>query len=396
MRETLLILGASRYQLPAIETARRLGLRVVTADNVPANPGHALADLACEVDTTDREAILALARRERVAGVLASCTDVAVPTAALVSRELGLSGPPLEAAEICCDKAAFRAWMRREGFRTPEWHLVGPSTAWDESAWGGRAWMLKPTRSSGSKGVRQVTGEADYRAGLPPAIGASLSGEAVLEAYLEGRHGTAEGLIRGGRVVFHVLTRRLTAPPPYGATRGHVWPGGWSAEEEACVMELLGKAAARMGLEDCLFDADFIVEGGRVWLLEFSPRQGGNSLNRLLEASHGISLVEWGVQLAVGGPLRPVLRQERRAAVVRILGVDRPGRLRYREDVVTRLNKEPWVVHLGMDHAPGTLVRAFVDGTCRVGELVVQAERAEEAMERAEEALRQLELASDD
>jgi hypothetical protein len=38
MTKTLLVLAASMYQIPAIETAKRLGYRVITTDNVPDNP----------------------------------------------------------------------------------------------------------------------------------------------------------------------------------------------------------------------------------------------------------------------------------------------------------------------------------------------------------------------
>ena len=82
-RPALLVLAASTYQLRTIRTAKRLGYRVVTTDNVPTNPGHALADQAYSTDTTDLEGVLAIARRERLDGVIAPCTDVAVPTAAV-------------------------------------------------------------------------------------------------------------------------------------------------------------------------------------------------------------------------------------------------------------------------------------------------------------------------
>lgn len=396
MKRNFLILGASRYQVPAIEAARRLGWRVITADNVPGNPGHVLADQAFHVDTTDRAGILELARREQVAGVLASCTDVAVPTAAYVSEQLGLSGPPLASAEVCCDKARFRQWMNEQGLPAPAWMEVGPETLWNSDQWAGRRWILKPARSSGSKGVRVVENARDWKAFLPEAARMSLNGRALLEEYISGRHGTAEGLILDGRVAFCVVTKRLTAPPPYGATWGHEIPGGWSADEEQSVRAMVNTLAEKLGLRDALFDADFITADGQVWLLEFSPRQGGNSLNRLLEASHGIRMVEWAVQLATGDRPEPVAADHLRAAAVRLLGVERDGRLCYDQRAVTWLRQQPWMFHLEMDHAPGTGVRAFADGTCRLGEMVVTGKDIEDVLQHVEEARRQLCLEVED
>src|SRR5262249_17684232 len=93
---TLLVLAASLYQIPVTERAKARGSRVITTDNVPSNPGHRLADRAYSVDTTDQAGVLEIARRENVAGIIAACTDVAVPTAAFVAARLGLRAPPPE------------------------------------------------------------------------------------------------------------------------------------------------------------------------------------------------------------------------------------------------------------------------------------------------------------
>src|SRR5690606_27437985 len=124
MTKTLLVLAASLYQVAAIETARRLGYRVVTTDNAPANPGHALADKSYGVDTTDVDAVLELAVRENISGVIAPGTDVAVVTAAVVAERLRLPGPPPEAARILTDKFAFRRFLANGGLPCPRVHAI--------------------------------------------------------------------------------------------------------------------------------------------------------------------------------------------------------------------------------------------------------------------------------
>lgn len=94
--KTLLMLGGSDTQVHAIERARELGIRVVTCDNRPQNPGYPLADEYYEVSTTNLDGVLDLARRLRVDGVLAYASDPAALTAAYVVERLGLPGDPLE------------------------------------------------------------------------------------------------------------------------------------------------------------------------------------------------------------------------------------------------------------------------------------------------------------
>ena len=69
MKKKLLILGAGIYQVPLIETAKRMGLETIVA-SIPGNyPGFALADKVVYENTVDKDAMLALAKEEQVAGV---------------------------------------------------------------------------------------------------------------------------------------------------------------------------------------------------------------------------------------------------------------------------------------------------------------------------------------
>ena len=117
--KTLLVLAASMYQLDTIKTAKQLGYRVVTTDNVPDNPGHTMADHSYLVDTTDMEGVLNIAIHEKVCGIISPCTEVAVPTMAYVVERLGLNGPPFTSTQITCDKNVFRRFLRENAFPVP-------------------------------------------------------------------------------------------------------------------------------------------------------------------------------------------------------------------------------------------------------------------------------------
>ena len=93
-KKKLMLLGGSAQQIIAIETARRLGYATVLCDFLPDNPGQHHADTFYLVSTTDKEAILEVARKEQIDGILAYASDPAAPTAAYVAQKLGLPGSP--------------------------------------------------------------------------------------------------------------------------------------------------------------------------------------------------------------------------------------------------------------------------------------------------------------
>ena len=109
------ILGAGIYQVPLIRTARRMGLYTIVVSIPGDYPGFALADKIYELNTRDKEAILAAAEKEQIDGICTSGTDVAVSTIGYVCEKMHLSGIPYEAAEILTDKAKMKDAFRQGG-----------------------------------------------------------------------------------------------------------------------------------------------------------------------------------------------------------------------------------------------------------------------------------------
>lgn len=368
-RRTLLVLGASLYQMPVIERAKARGYRVVTTDNVPSNPGHRLADAAHSLDTADAAGVLELARMERVDGVIAACTDVAVASAALVASTLGLRGPSPKAAAVLCDKIRFRAWLEENGLPAPRSFAVDPSDA----KWPGQGpWVLKPARSSGSKGIFVVRSESELAARLTETL--AFCPEVLLESFVPGAQLTCEGFLRDGAAMGAWVTRRETAPAPYVATWGHLLPSGMGEETERAVIDGVIDVLARLGVHDGPFDADIVWDGRRCHILEATPRLGGNSLSRLVLSASGFDLVDEGVECACGHPFALTPPNPSRPSAIVLLGVMEHGRLSYAPAAAEALRAEPWVLGLQLDKNVGDVVEPFINGRHRVGEALITAD----------------------
>ena len=262
MTKTLLVLAASKYQVPAIETAKALGYRVITTDNVPTNPGHALADASYQVDTTDADGVLRLATKEKISGVIAPGTDVAVVTAARIAEVLGLPGPSPDAALLLTRKLAFRAFLQDAGLACPRVIRITDGLRLDGGLFGSAKWLLKPNCSSGSKGIFIVNDEAEYYSRVVDSRSFSLDGEAFLEEFLEGSQHTCEGVLEGGRVVLSLLTDRDTASPPYTATIGHRVPSRLPAHVQAKALSTIESVMARLGVSEWAIRLRFCRHAG--------------------------------------------------------------------------------------------------------------------------------------
>ena len=159
MKQKILLLGGSAQQIVAIETAKRLGYETVVCDFLPDNPGQHHADRFYLVSTTDKDAVLEVARKEQVDGVLAYASDPAAPTAAYVAEHLGLPGNPYWAVDLLCNKDKFRAFLAENGFCTPKakgYRSVEEAYADLMDGEFRFPVIVKPVDSSGSKGVGRI------------------------------------------------------------------------------------------------------------------------------------------------------------------------------------------------------------------------------------------------
>ena len=124
----ILILGAGIYQVPLIRTAKKLGLYTIVA-SIPGNyPGFELADKVYYENTTDYRKIIAIARREKIDGIITTGTDVAVITIGQACDTLGLTGLSAHSAEIATDKLKMKTCYEKYGVRTARFRRIMPSS----------------------------------------------------------------------------------------------------------------------------------------------------------------------------------------------------------------------------------------------------------------------------
>ncbi len=386
---TLLVLAASRYQVPVIQTAKRLGYRVVTTDNVPSNPGHALADKWYSADTTDKEAVLDIARRERASGIIAACTDVAVPTAAYVAGQLGLRGVPLASAEVVCNKIAFRDFLRRHAFPVPKAYSIAHDFEAGEILFR-RPWIMKPDQSSGCKGVFILRSRATFCQYLAETLRYSPASRGILEEYIDGFQGTCEGILERGEMAATFSLDRQTVEPPYVATCGHHVPSRLTLRLQKRLLSMLEEIWRTLGIRDGPFDCDFVATGEEIYILELSPRIGGNCISTLLKQATGYDIVEYSVRHACNDRTHvPEIIHTRPTAVI-LLGVSEGGHLVYDRTEAKALRQAEWVDSLSIDVDFGEPVLPFTNGRHRVGEALVFGKNRDDLDARVIEFRRRL------
>ena len=310
-RKSILLLGGSRHQVPAIEAAKRLGYRTVLCDYLPDNPGQHVADVFYQESTTDRDLMLDIARRERVSGVLAFGTDVAAPTAAFICERLGLPGNPLKSVEILSEKHLFRPYLVEHGFNCPKATSLSASATPQDVLGAARAMefpvVLKPTDSSGSRGVTVIDApdEAAAADALDFAREFSRNGILELEEYIQYEFPHLIGgdiFVVDGKVEFWGLMSclrdtGLAALVPVGKA----FPSGLALAQEGALKSEVQRLVTELGIKFCEMNLEVIIgRGNKPYILELGARAGGNMIPLQLQDISGIDLVEAAVLCTMG------------------------------------------------------------------------------------------------
>ena len=305
-KKKLLLLGGSAQQVVAIETAKKLGYETVLCDYLPDNPGKDHADRFYQVSTTDKTAILNVAKQEGVHGVVAYASDPAAPTAAYVAEQMGLPGNPAESVEILCNKDRFRRFLEENGFNAPQ--SGGYSAAEDALADLERFRLpviIKPVDSSGSKGATVLHDWAGVEDAVFFAFSFSRGKRIIIEEFIEKNH---PYLIGGDLFVVDGVVRmwglmnchRDTAVNPLVPV-GKSFPLMLEPQAEAAVRQTLQDMVDKLGIRCGAMNVELVVDAQRrVWPIDVGPRNGGNMIPDLLGLIFDVDVVELTVRVAMG------------------------------------------------------------------------------------------------
>ena len=306
-KRKLLLLGGSAQQVVAIETTKRLGYYTVLCDYLPDNPGQYHADRFYLVSTIDKDAVLQVAKDERVDGVLAYASDPAAPTAAYVAEKLGLPGNPYESVEILCNKDRFRAFLAEHGFCTPR--AKGYSYAAEaEADLRADAFrfpvIVKPVDSSGSKGVGRIDDGSQIAEKLAYAMSFSRSHRIIVEEFVEkyGYQIAGDGLSIDGKLVFrcfandHFDTKGINPFVPISAS----FPYNMPEEIQNKIHGEIQRLLSLLRMKSCTYNFDMRIDSDfNVYLMEVAPRDGGNYIPDVIRHITGVDLVECAVKAAM-------------------------------------------------------------------------------------------------
>ncbi|MDD2635913.1 MAG: ATP-grasp domain-containing protein [Bacteroidales bacterium] len=382
----LLLLGGLRYLIPVIKTAQELGHFVITCDYLPDNIAHKYSDEYHNVDITDKEAILKLAKKLNIDGIMSFAVDPGVLTASYVAEKLGLPGCPHNSVVILQNKALFRAFLTEHGFNAPKAKgFKSIAEALKEIDNFQFPVIVKPVDSAGSKGVTKLTDFAE----LPQAVAAALKNSLVKEFIIEefitqlGFSSDTDCFSIDNDLQFISYSKQYfdtKAANPY-TPAAYSWPATIEAEHQKHLSAELKRLVKLLNLGTSIYNIEVRVgTDNKPYIMEVSPRGGGNRLSEMLKYATGTDLIESAVKAALGEEINKLstpIYNGHWAEI--ILHTNKSGYFKGLE-IESKIKKEN-LIEMDLWVKPGDQVKSFNAANDAIGTLVLRFETQEQLNE---------------
>ena len=382
-QKKLMLLGGLRYLLPVIEAAHKQGYYVITCDYLPDNIAHKYSDEYVNVSIIDKEAVLKAAQEKQIDGIMSFACDPGVVAASYVQNQMGLpSFGPFESVEILQNKDKFRDFLQQNGFNVPlAKGFSSVEDAMEETYWYPWPVIVKPTDSAGSKGCTRVDKAEDLRPALEEAMRCSLSGHVIVEEFIEksGCSSDTDSFSVDGKLQFVSYNAQRfdeRASNPY-TPAAYSWPSTFSKEEEDYLTSEIQRLITLLGLKTAVYNIETrIGTNGKPYIMELTPRGGGNRLCEMLRYATGVDMITAITRAIVGDPIDDISQQPYNGHWAEIiLHAENEGKFA-RLDISPNLPAE--IVERDLWVKPGDHVDSFDGANNAIGTLVLRFNNEEE------------------
>ena len=319
-----------------------------------------------------------LAQELKIDGIMSFAVDPGVVTASYVAEKMGLPfAGSYEAVTVLQNKDLFRKFLTDNGFNVP---VSGGYRSYEELASDlGRfkfPVIVKPTDSAGSKGVTRVDSEENIREAFDFAKECSLKGNVIVEEFIEKRGCSSDSdcfSIDGKMMLttFNAQHFDEDAANPYTPS-AYSWPSTFSVEEEAELSREIQRLVTLLNLKTSVYNIETRVGmDGRPYIMEVSPRGGGNRLAEMESYISGNDMIEASVRGALGMPIVPFKEREIEGCWAEIvLHSDNEEEGRFAGVWIADEYKK-YVYRLDMYVSAGDTVRPFNGANDAIGTLIV-------------------------
>lgn len=387
-KKAVLIFGVGPLQESIIGRAKRMGLYTVGID--PAK------DATCKdcVDAfevgggQDYEGTCAVVDKYSIDAIVTAATDKPLVMMARIAEKYGFPFYSVETAKWSTDKFQMKQRFMEGGVPCAKGRLVKSVDEVEDFEY---PVIIKPRDNSGSRGVKLCRSKAELEASMSEAFEVSKLDTVLVEEFIEGPEYSIEGLHYDGKSEVIQFTEKKTTEFPYNVELGHIQPANISEEKKQRIREIVVKIGKALKFENCPSHTELKINERGIFVIETSPRLGGDYItSTLTPLSTGVNVEDQLLHIALGEKIDIEPKQVQFSGV-RFFAFEEGREIKHVPNAEF-VKGWPHVVDFSFNLKAGDKVNRITSSLNRYGQLILQAgnrEAIEEAFDKYEKVIKE-------
>lgn len=389
-QKKLMLLGGIRYLLPVIKAAHKHNIHVITVDYIPDNIAHKYSDEFHNLSILDKDAVLQLAQELKIDGIMSFGVDPGVVTAAFVAEKMNLPFQcSYEAACILQDKSRFRQFLKEHNFNVPNAKgYASIEVALKDVDYFHWPVIVKPVDSAGSKGVSRVDTPEALLEAVSYALSEAHNGHFIIEDFLnkKGCSSDSDCFSINGKLAFCSFSDQkfdLDADNPY-TPAAYSWPSTMPKYAKEELTNELQRLMTLLHVKTGVYNVETrLCTNGKPYIMELSPRGGGNRLSEMLRYITHTDLIDNAVLNAVGEKIEEIQQPCYDGCLAEIiLHSDKSGI--FRKLIIDKEFEKQFVIEKDLWVENGDKVEGFTGANKAIGTLALHFSSHQELEENVQ------------
>lgn len=300
-KKSVMVFGVGELQFSIIERAKKMGFFVVGIDPCADAACKASCDAFEIVGGQDYERTLDIVKKYNVSAIVTAATDKPLVMMARVAKTFDLPFYSEETAVWSTDKYQMKQRFLEGGVPCAQGRLIHSAEEAKDLFF---PVICKPRDNSGSRGVKLCYDFQELQECIDEALQYSRLETVLVEEFIEGREFSIESLHYDGKSEIIQFTEKKTTKFPYNVELGHKQPADLTDNECEQICDIISKIAICMHFENCPSHTELKVNDRGIFVIETSPRLGGDYItSTLTPLSTGINLEDQLLHIALGEPV---------------------------------------------------------------------------------------------
>lgn len=300
----LLILGANVETILLIQTAKKLGVITYVTDYNPNAPAKKIADVACDIDCINIDALAKFCIEEKIDGVMVGVADSLVSIYAKLCQKLNyFCYATVDQAEVLSNKKFFDDACKKfdiptipnykvdlDRFEETEISIIYPV-------------FVKPVDGNSGLGISICHTKKELYSGIKKAINTSRSGKYLVEKYMECDDVFLNFTFVNGKYHLTAIADRYTIRQENNASRvcvGAVYSDKYLDLYKKTIEKKLFRLFAYLGLENGVLMISAFVENNTMHLYDPGFRLQGEAPDIHIAKSTEFDQKEFLINFALG------------------------------------------------------------------------------------------------